>query len=81
MPTIAKTTYTLTVLHLADEQPADLESALTAADKGSAFALETRRTTAPVPDNRVPSSLKALGDDGTFFDGYLDLPETGGSDG
>lgn len=73
MTNIAKTTYTLTVMHLAEDQPADLQEALAVADKGAAVALETRRTTAPVPDNRVPSSLKALGDDGTFFDAYLDV--------
>lgn len=68
---ISKTVFTFTVLHLTGETPPDLEVALDVTDTGHAVGAVTSTTTEPVPDDAVPAELRALDNDGEFFDDDL----------
>lgn len=69
MSRIVKTTITFTVMHLVNEPlPGDLQVVLEETDTGNAVGLETGRYTVEVSDHQVPAELKALGNDGSFFD-------------
>jgi hypothetical protein len=72
MSTIAKTTFTFTVLHRSDEPLEDLSAAIYEASEGHAVGMGSHQTTVPVPDSQVPAELVALDNDGSFFDDDLD---------
>ena len=65
---VQATTYTFTVLHLADSKPVDMGVALIEADHGDAVGLVTDEQTVEVNDADLADRLKELGNDGTFFD-------------
>ena len=69
---VQATTYTFTVLHRADSKPVDMGVALIEADYGNAVGLVTGEDTTDVDDADIADRLKALGNDGTFFDHDLD---------
>lgn len=69
--TIVATTFTFTVLHPRDLILNDLTDALAEADTGHAVGAVTGLRTAGVPDAAVPVRLRALGNDGSFFDADL----------
>lgn len=72
MTTISKTTYTFTVLHRTDEPPRGLHDAVVEAEGGHAVGLDTHETTVPIADSDVATELRALGNDGSFFDDDLE---------
>jgi hypothetical protein len=65
---IARTTYTFTVLHPADQDLEDLDDALREATDGHAVGAVIDQRTSPVSNAQVPSALLELGNDGAFFD-------------
>ena len=66
---IKQTTFTLTVLHRADEDPTDLniESVLQEIDSGSMIGQVDLGRQEDVPQNELQDRLLAIGNDGTFF--------------
>lgn len=68
--TVSKTIFTLEVLHPADVDVSSwpLESVLSEMDTGHAVGNVTGLRTDPVPDEAVEDELRALGNDGHFFD-------------
>lgn len=68
---VQATTYTFTVLHLADAKPIDMGVAVIEADDGNAVGLVTHEQTTDVSDADIAHRLKELGNDGTFFDADL----------
>lgn len=69
MPDISKTTISFTVIHRTDSPlSANLEDVLEETDTGHAVGWETNRTTVRVPADAVAAELRALGNDGSFFD-------------
>ncbi len=67
---ISKTVFTFTVLHQSGVMPATLEDALAESMFGAAVGQETSRVTVVVDASDVGTELKALGNDGEFFN-YL----------
>lgn len=66
---VAKTVITLTMIHPVDLDPAEMSPADIAyhLDEGEFVGGRTAITTIAVPDHDVQRELKALGNDGTFF--------------
>lgn len=82
LPKISKTTITFTVLHRADDFPlggeyfgeydnpydGELGYLMKEAWDGGMVGSESEAVTVEVPEDQVRDELRALGNDGTFFD-------------
>lgn len=73
---VSKTVITVTVLHSTQQPlPLALDAVVEEFTTGNAVGAETRRETTMVPDESVGDELRAVGNDGKFFDTALDLAE------
>jgi hypothetical protein len=76
MDPIKKTVFKVTVLHYADEDAADmeLEHVLDEMNIGSMVGKVEVQSTVAVSPEKVKFELKAVGNDGTFFDDEGEVP-------
>ena len=73
---VARSIFIVEVLHRADQIPQTLADALHEADEGHAVGSVTNHHVERVADRDVPDALRALGNDGTFFDDDLHGDDT-----
>lgn len=85
-PQVCKTTFVLTVLHPAEDNPVsyDLEDVAREIDSGLWIGNVEHVSTVAVPREQVEAELTAIGNDGGFFDEYFEgdgTDEEGAEDG
>lgn len=77
MTAIRKTVFTLTVLHPAEDHAESLpvEDVMAEINNGMWIGQTAHVSTVDLADEKVVEELQAIGNDGTFFEDYLDAAE------